>query len=186
MSNPAAVSQLLNELRAGDDKALEALTPFIYDELRRLAQSYMAGERPSHTLQATALVHEAYLRLAGSDANWQNRVHFFAVAAQVMRRVLVDHARGKRREKRGGGIDALPLHESAVLSPESEPEILALDEALDELAQVEPQMARVVELVYFGGLTYEEVAATLDISRSTVVRQLNFAKAWLKDAVNDG
>ena len=185
MSNSSAVTQLLTDWRAGDEKALDALTPYVYSELRRLAQSYMAGERSSHTLQATALVHEAYVRLVGTDVDWRNRVHFFAIAAQVMRRILVDHARTRARTKRGGGIDALPLHESLVLSPETEPEIVALDDALDELAGKDPQLAKVVELIFFGGLTYEEAAAALNVSRSTLIRQLNFAKAWLGDAMSD-
>lgn len=185
LSKTLAVTQLLTDWQAGKEKALDALTPYLYDELRRLAQSYMAGERSSHTLQATALVHEAYVRLVGTDAAWQDRVHFFAIAAQVMRRILVDHARAKARTKRGGGIDALPLHESLVLSPETEPEIVALDEALDRLTQKDEQMAKIVELLFFGGLTYEEAAAALDISRSTLIRKLNFAKAWLRDALAD-
>ena len=186
LSETPELTQLLANWRAGDKAALETLTPYIYKELRRLAQSYMDHERPSHTLQATALVHEAYLRLAGGGDEWEDRVHFFAVAARIMRRLLVDHARAKSRKKRGGGIEALALNESVVFSPDAEPAIVELDEALDRLSQQDPRLAKVVELIFFGGLTYEEAAGALNISRTTLFRELRFAKAWLRDELKDG
>lgn len=180
MSNQPNVTRLLADWRAGDHQALDALAPYIYDELRLLAKGYMGRERASHTLQATALVHEAYVRLVDMDISFKDRSHFLAVTARMMRRMLVDHARKKNRQKRGGSASNLELHESLVLSPESEPEILELDEALEQLSKIDPRSAQVIELLFFGGLTYDEAATALDISRSALFKELQFAKAWLK------
>ena len=174
------ISQLLIEWGRGDQEALDRLMPLVYDELRRLATRHLRRERPDHTLQTTALVHEAYLALVGQrQANWQNRAQFFAIAAQLMRRILVDYARSHRAAKRGGDYIKLSLDEAAALPDEKSAELLALDEALDRLAAVDPQQSRVVELRVFGGLSVEETAAALDISPRTVKREWSMAKAWL-------
>jgi len=178
--SPDRVTQLLQEWSQGDDGALAALTPLVYDELRRLAHHYMKGERPDHTLQTTALVNEAYLRLADQTAsNWQSRAHFFAVAARAMRQILVSYARSNRAQKRGGGVARIELDESAILSPEQSKEIVDLHEALGRLESVDSRKARVVELKYFGGLNYDEIAEVLKIARVTVRRDWEFAKLWL-------
>jgi RNA polymerase sigma factor (TIGR02999 family) len=167
-------------LSRGDQAASEKLIPLVYDELRRLARSYMRRERPDHTLQATALVHEAYLKLAEQrSSNWQNRAHFFGVAAQLMRRLLIDHARGHLRQKRGGEYEKVVLNEAFVFSPEQSAELVAVDEALEKLARIDERQARVVELRFFGGLSVEEAAAVLGISPKTVKRDWSVAKAWL-------
>ncbi len=178
-SPPTEVSQLLLAWRRGDATALERLLPLLYDELHRIARQQMRGERPDHTLQTTALIHEAYLRLCGADVAWEGRVHFLAVAAQTMRRVLVDHARARGRAKRGGGVDAITLDEALAPSPERAPGIVALDEAIGRLSALDERKARAVELHYFGGLTYDETAAALGVSAATVDRELRLAKAWL-------
>ena len=154
--------------------------PLVYAELHSLAQRRMQLERPDHTLQPTALVHEAFLRLAGGDVNVNDRVHFFALAASTMRRVLVDHAKSRRRDKRGGGAVAVSLDDALQVGAEPDEDILALDEALAELGTQDPRKARVIELHYFGGLNYDEIAATLDVGVATVNRDLRFAKAWLR------
>lgn len=180
------VTGLLLEWRQGDNSALSRLTPLVYDELRRIAHRYMQRERDGHTLQTTALVNEAYLRLAGERKfEWENRAHFFAVMAQVMRHVLIDHARRRRYGKRGGG-EALqvPLDEATVMTMGRAAELVALDEALTELAKLDGRKARVVELRYFGGLSIEETAEVLEISPMTVRRDWRAAKAWLYKAVN--
>jgi RNA polymerase sigma factor (TIGR02999 family) len=159
--------------------ALEALTPLVYDDLRRLAAHHLRSERGSHTLQATALVHEVFLRLVGTDVPWQDRAHFLGVAARAMRRILVDHARGQARLKRGKGLRRVSLEETVVVSPGPRPEILALDEALERLAVLDERKARAVELVYFGGLTQREVGEALGASLATVERELRQARAWL-------
>jgi RNA polymerase sigma-70 factor, ECF subfamily len=174
------VTDLLTDLGRGDQGALNKLMPLVYDELRRLASRHLRHERAGHTLQTTALVHEAYLKLVDQkDANWQNRVHFFAAAAQVMRRILVDHARGRRAFKRGGGYCRLSLDAAALSSEEKDADLLTLNEALDSLAAIDPQQSRVVELRVFGGLTVEETAEALGVSTRTVKREWNMAKAWL-------
>jgi RNA polymerase sigma-70 factor, ECF subfamily len=176
------VTALLAAWRDGDPQAPGRLMPLVYDELRRLASRSMKRERPDHTLQPTALVHEAYLRLTGTSAPcWQDRIHFFAVASQVMRRLLVDHARARRTGKRGKGARALPLEAALeVGGPYSGPEgLLALDEALRELAGYDPRKARIVELRFFGGLTLEETAEALGLSTSTVTLEARLARAWL-------
>jgi RNA polymerase sigma-70 factor (ECF subfamily) len=180
MGDPHEVTLLLSALTRGDEQAGEKLVPLVYDELRRLARSYMRRERTDHTLQATALVHEAYLKLVEQrSANWQNRAHFFGVAAQLMRRILIDHARGHQRQKRGGEYEKVVLNEALVFSPEQSAELLAVDEALERLAKLDERQARVVELRFFGGLSVEEAAAVLDISPKTVKRDWSVAKAWL-------
>jgi RNA polymerase sigma-70 factor (ECF subfamily) len=174
------VTLLLTALTRGDQSASEKLIPLVYDELRRLARSYMRRERPDHTLQATALVNEAYLKLVEQrSSNWQSRAHFFGVAAQVMRRILIDHARGHLRQKRGGEYEKVVLNEALVFSPEQSAELLAVDEALEKLARLDERQARVVELRFFGGLSVEEAAAVLGISPKTVKRDWSVAKAWL-------
>ena len=182
MAPPSSdVSELLSELSSGNQDAGEKLMPLVYDELKRLARSYMRKERPNHTLQATALVHEAYLRLVKQHAvNWQGRSHFFGIAAQLMRRILVDHARANLRDKRGGGVNnQLPLDDGLVYSQEQSAELLQLDLALNRLAAMDPRQSRIVELRFFGGLTVEETAECLGISPKTVKRDWSVAKAWL-------
>lgn len=173
------VTQLLRQWRAGNQQALDQLMPLVYDELHRLASHYMKSERQDHTLQATALVNEAFIRLVDLDVPWQDRTHFFAVAARLLRRILVDHAKSHRRAKRAGGQVKMTLDE--VLLPSSEPdkEIIALDDALKSLAAMDERKGQLVELHFFGGLTYDEMAEALGISQATVHRELRLAKAWL-------
>lgn len=180
------VTGLLLEWQQGDHDALDKLTPLVYDELRRIAHRYMRQERGGHTLQTTALVNEAYVRLVGGQRiEWQNRAHFYGVVAQVMRRVLIDHARRLQNIKHGGDAQRVSLEEIAVLPHARAAELLALDEALNELARLDARKARVVELRYFGGLSIEETADVLDISAMTVRRDWRAAKAWLYRALND-
>ena len=174
------VTQLLSELGAGDDRAADQLLPLVYDELRALAQRNLAHERPDHTLQATALVHEAYLRLVDSDRiHLRNRAHFFALAAQALRRILVDHARTHKRQKRGGVRSKLSLQVIPELSVETDIDVLALDEALDGLSRLGERYARIVEMRFFGGMTMEEIAELLGVSIGTVERDWRTARAWL-------
>jgi RNA polymerase sigma factor (TIGR02999 family) len=174
------VTELLEQWSDGDDAALAELTPLVYEELRRLAHRQMGAERPDHTLQTTALVNEAYLRLADqTHPSWQNRAHFFAVAARAMRRILVSYARSQRSQKRGGGAPKMELDEAALVSPEESQEIVELHEALERLASLDFRKAQVVELKYFGGLNYDEMAEVLKISTITVRRDWRFARAWL-------
>lgn len=177
---PPRLTQLLIAWSEGDQRALDELFPLVYDELRRMARRQMRRERPGHTLRTTALVNDAYLRLVDQrEVHWQNRAHFFAIAAQMMRRILVDHARSKRYEKRGAGAAHVPLEEAAVLAHGKEAEIIALDEALVALGEIDPRRARVVELRYFGGLSNEEIGEVLKVSPNTVTRDWNMARAWL-------
>lgn len=180
------VTQLLVECREGDAQAFEDLLPIVYDELRRLASRYMKGERQGHTLQPTALVHEAYAKLVALDIEWRDRVQFFKAAAQAMRRILVDHARAKRSLKRGGGAIPLSLDE-IVSAPGTEPaaDLVDLDRALNDLAEKDERKARVVELHHFGGLSFDEIAEALEISRATVDRDMRMARAWLRAALSD-
>ena len=174
------VTQLLADWSRGDDAAFAKLTPLIYEELRRLAHHHMGGQRPDHTLQTTALVNEAYLRLADqTNPSWQNRAHFFAVAARAMRQILVDYARSYKSQKRGSGALKVELDDSALVSPEQSKEIVDLHEALERLATLDSRKAQVVELKYFGGLDYDEMAEVLKISRVTVRRDWEFARIWL-------
>src|SRR6478736_4544192 len=174
------VTDLLTRWSEGDDAVLAELTPLVYEELRRLAHRQMGAERTDHTLQTTALVNEAYLRMADqTNPRWQNRAHFFAVAARAMREILVSYARSNRAQKRGGGALKMELDEAALVSPEESKEIVDLHEALERLATLDARKAQVVELKYFGGLNYNEMAEVLKISRVTVRRDWEFAKAWL-------
>jgi RNA polymerase sigma factor (TIGR02999 family) len=174
------VTELLTRWNDGDHAALAELTPLVYEELRRLAHHYMEGERPDPTLQTTALVNEAYLRLADqTNPNWQSRAHFFAVAARAMRQIVVDYARSYQSQKRGGGALKVELDEAAIVSPEQSKEIIDLHEALERLATLDSRKAQVVELKYFGGLNYDEMAEVLKISRVTVRRDWEFARIWL-------
>ena len=178
--SPHEVSQLLTAWSDGDESALEKLMPLVYQELHRLAKRYMARERAGHTLQTSALVNEAYLRLAeGRTVRFENRTHFFAVSAKVMRRILVDFARSRRNLKHGGGAQKVTLEEGALVSPESGADLLALDESLERLAALNPRQAQVVELRYFGGLSEEEVGVVLKVSERTVRKDWGLARAWL-------
>ena len=180
------VTDLLIDWSKGDQEALNKLMPLVYDELHRLASRYLRHERPGHTLQTTALVHEAYLKLVDErNANWQNRVHFFAAAAQVMRHVLVDYARSRRASKRGGDYCRLSLDEARISSEEKDADLLALNDALNNLAAIDPQQSRIVELRVFGGLTVEETAEALGISPRTVKREWSMAKAWLHKQIRN-
>jgi RNA polymerase sigma-70 factor (ECF subfamily) len=184
--SPDRVTQLLEQWSRGDDAALAELTPLVYEELRRLAHHFMGGERPDHTLQTTALVNEAYLRLSDQTRpNFTNRSHFFAVAAQAMRQILVRYAKSDRAQKRGGGVLKVDLDEAALVSPEQSKEIVDLHEALERLATLDSRKAHVVELKYFGGLNYDEMAEVLKISRVTVRRDWEFARAWLHTELHD-
>jgi RNA polymerase sigma factor (TIGR02999 family) len=176
---------LLGAWRSGDEGALEALTPLVYSELRRLAGHYMRSERAGHTLQATAVVNEAFMRMVDMDVPWQDRAHFFAIAARSMRRILVDHAKAHRREKRGGKNTDLTLDEALVVSAEPDPDLVNLDEALQRLEALDERKAQVVELHYFGGLTYDEIAEAMEISAATVHRDLRMAKAWLQNELEN-
>jgi RNA polymerase sigma factor (TIGR02999 family) len=179
-SSPEDVTRLLEAVRAGEQGALDRLVPLVYDELRRIAARYARRERLDHTLQPTALVNEAYLRLADSAAkDWQNRAHFLAVAAQTMRHILVDYARSRQAAKRGGNLARVTLEE-ALAAPERDVDVLALDAALVRLASLDPQLARLVELRYFGGLTIRETAEVLGVSPKTVEREWDAAKLWLR------
>lgn len=178
-ASPQNVTVLLQQWRGGDSQALDQLMPVVYDELRRLAARCLYAERPGHTLRATALVHEAYMRLVGAEIGWQDRAHFYAVAARVLRRILVEYARSHNRQKRGGGEELVPLDEAVVVGPEATSTVLHLDEALQRLATLDRRKSEVVQLLFFGGLTYDETAAALDISPATVHRELKLAKAWL-------
>jgi RNA polymerase sigma-70 factor (ECF subfamily) len=180
-TNPNNVTQLLVELTDGKTQVLERLLPIVYGELRVLANNYLRRERADHTLQPTALVHEAYLKLVDQkNVQWQNRAHFFGVAANIMRRILVDHARKHNADKRGGEFSKEQLEEALiVVSNEKSFELLALDDALEELAKVDPQKSRIVELRYFGGLSVEETAEVMGVSEITVKRHWKMAKAWL-------
>ena len=174
------VTQLLQAWGAGDQGALERLMPLVYNELHRLAQRYMASEQSGHPLQTTALVHEVYLRLVGiQHLDWQNRSHFYALCARLMRRILIDFARSQNYQKRGGQIAHIELEESATVSTVVGAELLAVDEALNQLASVDTRKSEVVELKFFGGLTVDEIAATLKVSPETVMRDWKLAKAWL-------
>jgi RNA polymerase sigma factor (TIGR02999 family) len=187
MSGPGEITRLLAEWSGGDQAALDRLVPFVYDELHRLASHYLRRERPDHLLQTTALVHEAYLRLANREqVSAETRTQFFAVAAQVMRRVLVDYARGRNRSKRGEGVTPLPLEDVAVLSDDRVEEIIAIDSALASLTHLDPRKGRVFELRYFGGMSVEEVAETLSVSPVTVARDWRMAKAWLRREIDPG
>jgi RNA polymerase sigma-70 factor, ECF subfamily len=181
------ITQLLLAWSEGDRQALDRLVPLVYDELRRLAQSYMRKERAGQTLQTTALIHEAYLRLINANrVQWQNRAHFFGVAARLMRQILVATARERGCQKRGGGTENVSLDEAMVIDERLNEDLVALDEALGELAQFDGRKAQVVEMRFFGGLTEEEIAAALDISPETVRRDWRLARSWLRRKLSRG
>ena len=181
------VSVLLADWSKGNEAARDQLIPLVYDELRRLARRYMAMEHPGHSLQATALVNEAYLRLVDQrQVRWQGRAHFFALASQMMRRILVDYARKRHYAKRGGGARPVPLDEGMIVVEENPVDVVALDDALTRLAAIAPRKSQVVELRYFGGLTVEEIAEVLEVSSVTVRRDWITAKAWLYRAIRHG
>ena len=178
---PGEITELLAVWRSGDQAALDRLLPLVYEELRRLASAYMRRERPDHLLQTTALVHEAYLRLVDAPSvNYETRTHFFAVAAQVMRHILVDHARGRRRAKRGQGMPAVELNDIAVLCDDRVEEVIAVNSALEKLTELDARKGRVFELRYFGGMSVEEAATALNVSPVTIARDWRMAKAWLR------
>jgi RNA polymerase sigma factor (TIGR02999 family) len=178
---PANLTQKLAQWGKSDRASLDELIPLVQDELRRIASRHMRRERPGHTLQTTALLNEAYLRLVDqTQVDWRGRAHFFGIAARIMRQILVDHARSAGRDKRGGGMEHLPLDEALVFSPEKSAALTALDEALERLAAKDARKARVVELRYFGGLSVEETAEVLEVHPNTVVRDWSLAKAWLR------
>lgn len=185
--SPQEVTQLLADWGRGDKSAFDKLFPLVHEELRRIAQRQMSHERPGHTLQATALVNEAYLKLAGNEGfEWRDRAHFYAVCAQVMRHVLIDHARAHARDKRGGGAVQVSFNDAIALSEQRAEELVALDEALRSLEHLDPQKGRIVEMRYFGGLSIEETAEVLDISPRTVRREWRRSKAWLYRMISEG
>lgn len=187
MPSSNEVTELLGACSRGDQDAVAKLLPMIYEELRELAERYFRRERRDHTLQPTALVHEAYMRLVGQqEVQWQNRSHFFGVAAMAMRRILVNHAKSRLRVKRGGDHKRVSLEEVVVVSGQTDPELVALDEALTRLAQVDERKARLVELRFFGGLGIEETAEAMSISPATVKREWNLAKTWLYREIAKG
>ena len=180
------ITHLLKEWSDGDERALDELTPLVYEELRRQASRYLRRERRGHSLQTTALINEAFLRLIDAkDVHWQDRAHFFAIAANLMRRVLVDYARRRDAEKRGGSALRLTLDEALAVAKETDVDLLAIDEALDRLAKIDPQQARVVELRFFSGLTVDETAVALGVSPKTVKRDWSVARAWLCREIGD-
>jgi len=181
------ITHLLKEWSEGDQRALDELTPLVYEELRQQAARYLRKERPNHSLQATALINEAFLRLIDvKDVQWQNRAHFFAIAAKIMRRILLNYARDQHRQKRGGSAVQVSLSEVATFTLERPEELIALDDALERLTAVDERKSRVVELKYFGGLENEEIAEVLKISAITVMRDWKFAKAWLFREIENG
>lgn len=184
MTSTSSVTQLLQDWRSGQSDALERLTPLVYDELHKLARKYMKSERPGHTLQATAIVHEAYVRLIDMDVPWEDRAHFFAVAARLMRRILVDYAKQRRAGKRGAGsLTVFRLEDHDVSSNEPGYDILEIDDALTKLSAVNERLARMIEVHYFAGMNSEETASAFDVSVATLHRELRMAKAWLQKAM---
>jgi len=180
------ITQLLVKWSDGNQSALDELYPLVYDELHRLARRYMSRERKGHTLQTTALINEAYVRLVDQkNVHWANRSHFFAISAQIMRRILIDHARRHAYAKRGGGAQQVSLEEVAAVTPDPGGELVRLDEALKSLAEMDPRRSQVVELRYFGGLNNEEIAGVLKISENTVTRDWNMARAWLYQQLSE-
>jgi RNA polymerase sigma factor (TIGR02999 family) len=187
MAAPQQVTELLLAWSQGQSSALEELMPLVHNELQRLAHHYMAGQRPGHTLQTTALVNEAYLRLVDcSRVRWQNRAHFFAVSSQLMRRILVDFARSRGYLKRGAGVRPLSLEKSPDIFQTTAPDLVALDDALNTLAAIDPRKSQVIELRFFGGLTAEETAEVLKVSPDTVLRDWKLAKVWLHRELSRG
>jgi RNA polymerase sigma-70 factor (ECF subfamily) len=182
---PQEVTQLLVDWGNGNQAALDRLMPLVYTELRQLAHRYMRRERPGHTMQTTALIHEAYLRLVDQNqVRWQHQAHFFGIAARLMRQILIEHAHSHTRAKRGGGVGTLALDEAAIVSQARATELLALDDALERLATIDPRKSQVVELRFFGGLSVEEAAQVLNIAPNTVLRDWRMAKAWLRREIS--
>jgi RNA polymerase sigma factor (TIGR02999 family) len=178
--SPHEITQLLAEWSNGNQTALDKLYPLVHDELHSMARRYMKRERKGHTLQTTALINEAYVRLVDQkNVHWANRAHFFAISAQIMRRILIDHARSHAYGKRGGGLQKVSLDETAIIADERAPQLILLDEALQRLAEIDPRRSQVVELRYFGGLDNDEISSVLKISQNTVTRDWNMARAWL-------
>jgi RNA polymerase sigma factor (TIGR02999 family) len=173
------VTQLLQQWSGGNKQALDQLMPVVYQQLHKIAARCMRAERTDHTLRATALVHEAYLKLVDADVAWQDRVHFYAVSARLLRNILVDHAKANKRQKRGGGAEKVTFDDAVLVGPETPGGILEIDEALKRLAVHDERKSQIIELLFFGGLTYDEAAAALQISPATVHRELKMAKAWL-------
>ncbi len=184
MSPTEPITRLLVAWSTGDESALDALMPLVHEHLRTIAARHLRQERANHTLQPTALINEAYLALVDSDVRWTNRLHFFAVASNVMRRILIDHARAALRKKRGGGLLQVTLSDADATSGDSET-LLELDDALAKLASIDPRKVQILEMHYFGGLGYDEVAAVLGLSAATVSRELRFSKAWLRRELSD-
>jgi RNA polymerase sigma factor (TIGR02999 family) len=183
---PQEVTQLLVDWGNGNQAALDRLMPVVYTELRQLAHRYMRRERPGHTMQTTALIHEAYLRLVDQNqVRWQHQAHFFGIAARLMRQILIEHARSRTRAKRGGGVGTISLDEAAIVSQARATALLALDDALERLATIDPRKSRVVELRFFGGLSVEEAAQVLNIAPNTVLRDWRMAKAWLRREISN-
>ena len=185
-SESESVTSCLRALSAGNKEALDQLMPLVYDQLHRLAAKCLRAERPNHTLRATALVNEAYLRLVDANVDWQDRVHFFAISARILRRILVDHAKANRSQKRGGGEDKLQFDEAVMVGPQSEAGVIELDLALQRLAEHDRRKSEIIELLCFGGLTSDETAAALNISPATVHRELKMAKAFLHRELRQG
>ncbi|MFY9746436.1 MAG: sigma-70 family RNA polymerase sigma factor [Acidobacteriaceae bacterium] len=183
-STPGDVTQLLKAMHAGDPAAADRLLPLVYSELHRLAKAYMRRERPDHTLQATALINEAYVRLAGEDIDWNNRAHFIGLAAHVMRQVLVDYARQHNAERRAGGLHRVEMNDDLAVSPDRLDEVVSIDQALTRLAAHNPRQARVVELRYFGGLSVEQIAAILEVAPRSVKRDWSLARIFLARELN--
>jgi len=180
------VTRLLKEWGSGKKEALDELMPVVYQQLRKLASICLRSERTNHTLRATALVHEAYLRLVDADVAWQDRVHFFAVSARLLRRILVDHAKANQRQKRGGGAEVIAFDEAVMVGPQTAGGVVELDAALERLAALDQRKSEIIELLCFGGLTYDEAASALKISPATVHRELKMAKAWLHRELTQG
>ena len=175
------ITDVLIEISKGDQEAVSRLMPLVYDKFRALAGNYLRSQQQGHTLQPTDLVHEAYLKLVDQErVDWNGRTHFFAVGAKAMRQILVDHARGKGREKRGGGRQRVELQDQLAIATDKPEEVLAIEEALTKLAELDPRQAKIVELRFFGGMTAEEIAAVLGVSRQTVQKQWRYARAWLQ------
>ncbi|MBC7771354.1 MAG: sigma-70 family RNA polymerase sigma factor [Pyrinomonadaceae bacterium] len=187
MSTDADITQLLKQASCGEQRAVDVLLPVVYDELRRIAERSLRRERVDHTLQTTALVHEAYLKMVDQrEVEWKNRAHFFAIAAQAMRRILVNHAKGVNRIKRGGNRSRIELDDAAAVTPDRDIDLVALDEAMTRLEQFDPRKSKLVELRFFGGMSIEEVAEVLQIAPATAKRDWAFAKAWLLREVTKG
>ena len=185
-SESGSVTSYLRALSGGSKEALDQLMPLVYDQLHRLAAKCLRAERPNHTLRATALVNEAYLRLVDANVDWQDRVHFFAISARILRRILVDHAKANRSQKRGGGEEKLQFDEAVMVGPQGEAGVIELDLALQRLAEHDRRKSEIIELLCFGGLTYDETAAALNISPATVHRELKMAKAFLHRELRQG